>query len=90
MPDYQELREFERCVIIGAREMGHSIFEEVMKFGYSLTTISRVYREYWESSKTSNLRHRCDRKKTFGLQTVESKVSCFDPPSPLPVQFLPK
>ncbi|GFV11810.1 hypothetical protein TNCV_2186211 [Trichonephila clavipes] len=27
---------------------------------------------------------------TFGLQTVESKISCLDPPPPLPVQFLPK
>ncbi|GFX92811.1 gag-pol [Trichonephila clavipes] len=27
---------------------------------------------------------------TFGLQMVESKISCFDPPPPLPVQFLPK
>ncbi|GFT38966.1 hypothetical protein TNCV_388301 [Trichonephila clavipes] len=30
------------------------------------------------------------RSYTFGLQTVESKISCFDPPPPLPVQFLPK
>ncbi|GFY13404.1 transposable element Tcb2 transposase [Trichonephila clavipes] len=28
--------------------------------------------------------------ETFGLQTVESKISCFDPPATLPVQFLPK
>ncbi|GFY23763.1 retrovirus-related Pol polyprotein from transposon opus [Trichonephila clavipes] len=28
--------------------------------------------------------------QTFGLQTVESKIPCFDPPPPLPVQFLPK
>ncbi|GFS86190.1 hypothetical protein TNCV_660761 [Trichonephila clavipes] len=28
--------------------------------------------------------------ETFGLQTVESKLSCFDPTPPLPVQFLPK
>ncbi|GFY34757.1 uncharacterized protein TNCV_844561 [Trichonephila clavipes] len=28
--------------------------------------------------------------KTFGLQTVESKISCLDPPPPLPVPFLPK
>ncbi|GFU84421.1 HTH_Tnp_Tc3_2 domain-containing protein [Trichonephila clavipes] len=31
-----------------------------MKFGFSRTTISREYRE---SGKTSNLRHRCGRKK---------------------------
>ncbi|GBO26228.1 hypothetical protein AVEN_188148-1 [Araneus ventricosus] len=34
-----------------------------MKSGFSRTTISRVYREYRESGKTSNIRHRCGRKK---------------------------
>ncbi|GBN83383.1 hypothetical protein AVEN_262083-1 [Araneus ventricosus] len=43
--------------------MGHSISEVAMKFGFSRTTISRVYREYRESVKTSSLRHRCGRKK---------------------------
>ncbi|GBL84127.1 hypothetical protein AVEN_118545-1 [Araneus ventricosus] len=63
MTGYQDLNEFERGVIVGAREMGHSISEVAMKFGFSRTTISRVYREYQESGKTSNLRHRCGRKK---------------------------
>ncbi|GBL75843.1 hypothetical protein AVEN_146459-1 [Araneus ventricosus] len=63
MAGYQDLSEFERGVIVGAREMGHSISEVAMKFGFSRTTISRVYREYRESGKTSNLRHRCGRKK---------------------------
>ncbi|GBN56128.1 hypothetical protein AVEN_158702-1 [Araneus ventricosus] len=62
MADYQDLSEFERGVIVGAREMGHSISEVAMKFGFSRTTILRVYREYRESGKTSNLRHRCCRK----------------------------
>ncbi|GFX06086.1 HTH_Tnp_Tc3_2 domain-containing protein [Trichonephila clavipes] len=43
--------------------MRHRISEVVMKFGFSRTTISRVYREYQESGKTSNLRHHCGRKK---------------------------
>ncbi|GBN90079.1 hypothetical protein AVEN_128702-1 [Araneus ventricosus] len=43
--------------------MGHSISEEAMKFGFSRKTISPVYRKYRESGKTSNLRHRCGRKK---------------------------
>ncbi|GBO31765.1 hypothetical protein AVEN_175800-1, partial [Araneus ventricosus] len=60
MEGYQDLSEFERDVIVGAREMGHSISEVAMKFGFSRTTISRVYREYRESGKTSN---RCGRKK---------------------------
>ncbi|GFV53859.1 uncharacterized protein TNCV_4209101 [Trichonephila clavipes] len=34
-----------------------------MEFRFSRTTISRAYREYWESGKTSNLPHRFGRKK---------------------------
>ncbi|GFX66689.1 HTH_Tnp_Tc3_2 domain-containing protein [Trichonephila clavipes] len=34
-----------------------------MKFLFLRTAISRVYREYQEAGKTSNLRHRCGRKK---------------------------
>ncbi|GBM30393.1 hypothetical protein AVEN_82427-1 [Araneus ventricosus] len=63
MAGYQDLSEFERGGIVGAREMGHSISEVAMKFGFPRTVISRVYREYRESGKTSNLRHRCGRKK---------------------------
>ncbi|GBN04542.1 hypothetical protein AVEN_205688-1 [Araneus ventricosus] len=63
MAGYQDLSEFERGVIVGAREMGHSISEVAMKFGFSRTTISLVYCEYRESGKTSNLRHLCGRKK---------------------------
>ncbi|GFX98027.1 HTH_Tnp_Tc3_2 domain-containing protein [Trichonephila clavipes] len=63
MAGYEDLNEFESSVIVGAREMGHIISEVVMKFGFSRITISRVYREYWEFGKLSNLRHRCGRKK---------------------------
>ncbi|GBL86768.1 hypothetical protein AVEN_96009-1 [Araneus ventricosus] len=63
MTGYQDLSEFERVVIVGAREMGHSISEVAMKFRFSRTTISRVYREYQESGKTSILRHLCGRIK---------------------------
>ncbi|GFV37927.1 transposable element Tcb2 transposase [Trichonephila clavipes] len=63
MADYQDLSEFERGVIVGAREMGHSISEVAMKFGFSLMTISRVYCEYRESGKTSSLRYLCNLKK---------------------------
>ncbi|GBM38990.1 hypothetical protein AVEN_70176-1 [Araneus ventricosus] len=52
-----------RMEFVGAREMGHSITEVAMKFGFSRTTISRVYRDNRESGKTSNLRHRCGQKK---------------------------
>ncbi|GBM67814.1 hypothetical protein AVEN_88504-1 [Araneus ventricosus] len=46
MAGCQDLSNFERGLIVGAREMGHSISEIAKKFGYSHTTISRVYREY--------------------------------------------
>ncbi|GBN00297.1 hypothetical protein AVEN_171890-1 [Araneus ventricosus] len=60
---FQDLSDFERGVIVGARDMGHSIAEVAMKFGFSRTTISRVYREYRISGKKSNFRQRCGRKK---------------------------
>ncbi|GFV38060.1 HTH_Tnp_Tc3_2 domain-containing protein [Trichonephila clavipes] len=63
MAGFQDLSEFECGVIVGAREVGHGISEIAVKFGFSRTTISRMYREYRESGKTSNLRHRFDRKK---------------------------
>ncbi|GBM35291.1 hypothetical protein AVEN_38157-1 [Araneus ventricosus] len=55
MAGYQDLSDFERGLIIGAREMGHSISEVAMKFGFSRATNSRVYCEYRVSCKTSNL-----------------------------------
>ncbi|GBN06919.1 hypothetical protein AVEN_135392-1 [Araneus ventricosus] len=45
MAGYQDLSNFERGLIVG-HGMGHSISEAAMKFGYSHTTISRVYHEY--------------------------------------------
>ncbi|GBM56611.1 hypothetical protein AVEN_142262-1 [Araneus ventricosus] len=65
MAGYKDLSDFERGVIIGAREMGYSISEAAMKFGFLRTTISRVYREYRVSGETSHFRHRCCRKKTL-------------------------
>ncbi|GBM18636.1 hypothetical protein AVEN_164758-1 [Araneus ventricosus] len=65
MAGYQDLSNFERGRIIGAREMGHSISEIAKKFGYSHTAISRVYHKYRVSGKTSNLRHRRDQEKTL-------------------------
>jgi transposase len=65
MAGYHDLSDFERGLVVGAREMGHSISEVEMKFGFSRTTIARVYRDYKESGKTSNLRQMCGRKKTL-------------------------
>ncbi|GBL98391.1 hypothetical protein AVEN_187729-1 [Araneus ventricosus] len=39
---YQDLGDFERGVIVCSREMGRSISEVEMKFGFVRTTISRV------------------------------------------------
>ncbi|GFV90751.1 HTH_Tnp_Tc3_1 domain-containing protein [Trichonephila clavipes] len=63
MTGYQDLSEFERGVIVAVREMGHSISEIAMKFEFSRTISSRVYREYRESGQTSKLRYRCGREK---------------------------
>ncbi|GFT25917.1 HTH_Tnp_Tc3_2 domain-containing protein [Trichonephila clavipes] len=65
MAGYQDLKEFEWGVIGGARDMGHIISKVSMKFEFSRTTISQVYREYRESGKTSDLRHRHSRKKNM-------------------------
>ncbi|GFU33210.1 HTH_Tnp_Tc3_2 domain-containing protein [Trichonephila clavipes] len=63
MAGYDYLYKFEFGVIVRAREIGHCISEVAIKFGFSRATISRVYREYRESGKTSNLRHHSGRKK---------------------------
>ena len=65
MAGYHDLSAFERGLVDGAREMGHSISEVEMKFGCSRTTIARVYREYKKCGKTSNLRQLCGQKKTL-------------------------
>ncbi|GFW04875.1 uncharacterized protein TNCV_4881101 [Trichonephila clavipes] len=62
MESYQDLSEFERGVIVGVREMGHSISKVAMKFEFPRMSILKVCRDYQESGKTSNLRHRCPRK----------------------------
>ncbi|GFV53719.1 HTH_Tnp_Tc3_2 domain-containing protein [Trichonephila clavipes] len=63
MAGYQDLSEFERGVVVDAREMGHIISEVAIKFGFSRRTISRMNREYRKSCKTSNLRQHCSREK---------------------------
>ncbi|GBM74718.1 hypothetical protein AVEN_274852-1 [Araneus ventricosus] len=77
MACFQDLSEFERCVIVDAREMGHSISEVSMKSGFSRTTITRVYREYRVSGRTSNFRHRRGRKKD--LENTRPSPSDADP-----------
>ena len=60
-----DFSEFDPGVIFGAREMGHSISEVAICWGFSHTIVSRVHREYQESGKTSNLWHRYCRNKNL-------------------------
>ncbi|GBM32417.1 hypothetical protein AVEN_239807-1 [Araneus ventricosus] len=84
MAGYQDLSDFERGVRFGAREMGQSISEVAMKFGFSRTTISQVCREYRVSGKTSNFRHRCGRKKDLEKTGPLTRILKLDRRATLP------
>ena len=45
-----DLSDFERCIVVGARQAGLSISETSDLLRFSHTTISRVYRELSEIS----------------------------------------
>ena len=55
MAGYHNLSDFERGVIVGTREMRHSIYKVAVVWGFSLVNISQVHHEYQESGKISNL-----------------------------------
>jgi len=52
----RDLSDFERGVVVGARRTGLSISETADLLGFSLTTISRVYRECSKKGKISSER----------------------------------
>ncbi|GBL90080.1 hypothetical protein AVEN_37351-1 [Araneus ventricosus] len=83
MACFQDLSDFERGVIVGAREMGHSISEVAMKFGFSRTTISRVYREY-RVSDWNNATPHASRVATKWLQEHSSDFRHFHWPPKSP------
>jgi len=55
-----DLRDFEcGIVVVGSRWAGLSISEVVDLLGFSLTTISKVYKEWYEKEKISSERQFC-------------------------------
>uniref|UniRef100_A0A9J7XG80 Tc1-like transposase DDE domain-containing protein n=1 Tax=Cyprinus carpio carpio TaxID=630221 RepID=A0A9J7XG80_CYPCA len=58
----RQMHDFERGMVVGARQGGLSISKTADLLGFSHTTISRAYRESSEKEKISSERQLCGRK----------------------------
>lgn len=45
------LNDFEHSMVVGARQPGHSISETMALLGFTHTTTSRIYREFFGKKK---------------------------------------
>ncbi len=58
----EDLTNFEHGMVVGPRRAGQSISKTADLLRFSLATISRVYREWYEKEKISRERQLCERK----------------------------
>ncbi len=69
----RDLSDFERGMVVGTRRAGMSISKTADLLGILRTTISRIYREWYEKEKISSERQLCGRKGEWAdwLEIIE-------------------